>query len=57
MASMEFKREISDSASKAMTSRVENGVSAIISMPLTERGRNVEKPQRTSKERKSSHRK
>lgn len=58
IASLEFRKELSDSASKILRSRVENEVSAIISMPLTERGRNNDKPQnRSSKERRSSHRK
>lgn len=56
-ASMEFRKETSDSASKALRNGAQNEVSAIITMPLTERGRHVDTHQRSSKERKSSHRK
>ena len=56
-ASMEFKKEISDSASKVLPRGEENEVSAVITMPLTERGRHGDKYHKSSKERKSSHRK
>lgn len=51
VASMEFKKGLDSSTSKA---RLESEVSEFISMPLTERSRHAE---RSSKERKSSHRK
>lgn len=57
--SMNSRKENSDSASKITSSKLRHEISAsnLISMPLTERGRQEELPQRSSKERKSSYRK
>lgn len=57
--SMNSRRENSDSASKITSSKLRYEISGsnLISMPLTERGRQEELPQRLSKERKSSYRK
>lgn len=52
-----LSKEQSDSASKILNNKRNDDVSAVIAMPLTERGRHVDKNQKSSKERKSSHRK
>ena len=51
------EKEFSDSASKIFNRNFNNEVSEIISMPLTERERNLDNLQRSSKERRSSYRK
>ena len=48
---------MSDSASKVLSNKMDDDVSAVITMPLTERGRYPDKKQKSSNERKSSNRK
>lgn len=59
MEGLNMRSEIDDSATKIVMSKLSNDGSCpnLTSMPLTERSRYNDKGQKSSKERRSSHRK